>query len=493
MLKQELNQKLLQKLSPQQIQLMKLVQLPTLVFEERVRQELEINPALEDMLHDEELSNLSQDDYSKEPSLDELDDYNRQSIDTSDINIDEYLSDDEIPDYKTHVNLYLENDYNCENYYSQSISFLEYLLEQLYTFSLSKKDQQLCEFLIGNLDDSGYITRILSLIVNDLILSSGIYTEESHLEYLLTNIIQKLEPIGTGARNLKECLLIQLKAKNNSNAINNAIQVLTHYFDLFVKKHYYKIQIYLNLNEKELKDSVTEIEKLNPKPGKSFSDNYKNYEQITPDFIIRIFNGELELSLNSRNIPELRISRSYSELLKTYKDTCYKSKDLKKAAIFVKQKLDSAKWFIDAVKQRQSTLLKTMSAIMLYQKEYFLSGNEETIKPMILKDIAEIIQMDISTVSRVANSKYVSTPYGTLLIKKLFSEGLINKKGEEVSTKEIKKTLLEIINQENKQYPFTDNKLMKILKDKGYNIARRTISKYREQFNIPVARLRKKI
>lgn len=492
MLKQELNQKLLHKLSPQQIQLMKLVQLPTLVFEERVRQELEINPALENIFNNEDTSNLCTNEYSENLSLDEYEDYDRQSIDISNINIDEYLSDDEIPNYKINLNTYSE-DYNCENYYAQSISFLEYLLEQLYTFSLSEKDQKLCEFLIGNLDESGYIRRILSLIVNDLILSIGIYTEESHLEYLLTNIIQKLEPIGIGARNLKECLLLQLKEKNNTYAINNAIKILTNYFDLFIKKHYYKIQISLNINEKELKDSIKEIEKLNPKPGKSFSENSKNFEQITPDFIIRIFNNELELSLNGRNTPELRISRSYSELLETYKDTEYKSKNLKEAAIFIKHKLDSAKWFIDAVKQRKNTLLKTMTAIMSYQKEYFLSGNEENIKPMILKDIAEIVKMDISTVSRVANSKYVSTPYGTLLIKDLFSEGLTNKKGEEVSTKEIKKILIEIINQENKKNPFTDEKLMKILKNKGYNIARRTISKYREQMNISVARLRKKI
>lgn len=478
-------------MSPQQIQLMKLVQLPTLVFEERVRQELEINPALEDILNNTDYANLCKDEYADDDSLHE--DYNTQSIDTSDINIDEYLSDDEIPNYKTNFNIYSEDEYNSANHYAQSISFLEYLLEQLYTFSLSEKDQKICEFLIGNLDDSGYIRRILTSIVNDLIFSIGIYTEEKHLEYLLINIVQKLDPIGTGARNLKECLLIQLKEKNNTFSINNAIQILTTCFDLFVKKHYYKIQVRLNINEKELKESIKEIEKLNPKPGKSFSENGKNFEQITPDFIIRIFNGELQLSLNARNTPELRISRSYAELLETYKDTASKSRDLKNAAIFIKQKLDSAKWFIDAVKQRQNTLLKTMSSIMYYQKEYFLSGNEEYIKPMILKDIAEIVKMDISTISRVANSKYVSTPYGTLLIKDLFSEGLINKKGREVSTKEIKKKLVQIINQENKKNPFTDDKIMEILKEQGYNIARRTVSKYREKLNISVARLRKEI
>lgn len=489
MFKQELNHKLLQKLSPQQIQLMKLVQLPTLAFEQKVLEELEINPALENISNNDEDYLDSSDEYPAE-CISEYDDYEGSSLD---INIDEYLPDEEIPNYKTNSDIYSDIEENNEVPYAQSISFSEYLSEQLYTFSISETDQKICEFLIGNLDENGYIRRELSLIVDDLAFSTGIYTKENQLEYLLTHIIQKLEPTGTGARNLKECLLIQLKNKKNTLFINNAIEILSNYFDLFVKKHYDKIQSRLNISEEQLKDIIREIEKLNPKPGKSFSETPKNFEQITPDFVIRITNGKLELSLNGRNAPELRISRAYSDLLETYKDTESKSKNLKEAALFVKQKLDSAKWFIDSVKQRRSTLFQTMNAIMYYQKEYFLSGNEENIKPMILKDIAEIIQMDISTVSRVANSKYVSTPYGTLLIKELFSESLTNEEGEEISTKEIKKILIEIIDQENKKKPLTDDKLMQILKEKGYSIARRTITKYREQFNIPVARLRKEI
>lgn len=487
MFKQELNQKLLQKLSPQQIQLMKLVQLPTLAFEQRVLEELEINPTLEDKSNDE-----NKEDLDSIESKSEYEDYKKNTIDISHINIDEYLSDDDIPNYKTNFNPDFYG-YKNDTIHIQSISFFEYLLEQLYTFSLSEIDKKICKFLIGNLDENGYIRRELKSIVDDLSFSTGIYSNEKHLQNLLINIIQKLDPIGIGSRNLKECLLLQLKDKKKTFIINNAIEIISNYFDLFIKKHYEKIRIRLRINKSEFIKTIKEIQKLNPKPGRSFSEISKNFEQITPDFIIKIIDSKLELSLNHKNSPELKISQLYLNLLKTYKKSELKSKKIQDATFFIKQKLDSAKWFINAIKQREITLFKTMQAIMEYQKKYFLSGNERNIKPMILKDIAEIINMDISTVSRVANSKYVSTPYGTILIKKLFSESLMNEEGELISTKEIKKILIEIIENENKKKPFTDNNLMKILKEKGYNIARRTVAKYREQLIIPVARLRKGI
>jgi len=491
MLKQELNHRLLQKLSPQQIQLMKLVQLPTLAFEQRILEELDENPALEDGSNenDDYLDN-SDNEFSNDDSYE---DYDGNNIDTSEINIDEYLSDDEIPHYKTQSNNYSDDDDDYEAPFIQTISFHEYLSEQLHSYSLKEDSMILADFIIGNLDDSGYLRRELSAIVDDLAFNTGIYTEVAVLEDILLNYIQKLDPAGVGARDLSECLIIQLKEKVQTFSVELAIQILEDFFDIFVKKHYDKIQLKLNISEDELKLAIKEIEKLNPKPGKAFSDNAKNSEQITPDFTIRVLEGDLELSLNGRNAPELKISRAYSELLETYKDTEHKSKDQRDAALFVKQKLDSAKWFIDAVKQRQNTLYHTMFAIMQYQKEYFLTGEDEKLKPMILKDIAEKINMDISTVSRVANSKYVNTSYGSILIKDLFSESLTNDEGEEVSTREIKKILIDVISDEDKKKPLPDDKLMVILKEKGYNIARRTIAKYREQLNIPVARLRKEI
>ena len=302
-----------------------------------------------------------------------------------------------------------------------------------------------------------------------------------------------MDPTGIGARDLRECLLLQLRSKNNTESTELAYKIINEMFDAFTKKHYNKIQQKFSISEDKLKSAISEIERLNPKPGKAFTNNSKNTEQIIPDFTIRIVNGELELTLNGRNAPELKISREYSEMLDTYKNTENKSREQKDAVMFVKQKLDSAKWFIDAVKQRQQTLYITMKSIMDYQEDYFLSGDEEQIKPMILKDIAEITGLDISTISRVANSKYVNTPYGTLLIKDLFSESLTNSEGDEVSTREIKTILQEVIENEDTKKPLTDDNLMKILNDKGYNIARRTIAKYRDQLNIPVARLRKKI
>lgn len=489
MLKQELQQKLQQKLSPQQIQLMKLVQLPTVAFEERIKQELEENPALDDQPdygEDDFLKNES-DDYSNDI------DNNNESIDNIDINVDEYLSDDEYPSYKSYSNNYSSDDEDKNVPYAQGTTFYDYLTGQLHTFSLTEHQFEIADFLIGNLDDEGYLRREIQAIVDDLAFTQNIYTNVDEVEDLLINYIQKLDPIGVGARNLKECLLIQLKNKNQTETVELAYDLLNKSFDAFTKKHYKKLMQKHNITEDELRAAVTKIEGLNPKPGKAFGNNTKIIEHIVPDFTIRIVNGELELSLNGRNTPQLNISREYSEMFDTYKNTEEKSKEQKKAVLFVKQKLDAAKWFIDAIKQRQNTLEVTMTAIMEYQRDYFLTGDEREIKPMILKDIAEIINMDISTVSRVANSKYVNTPYGTFLIKDLFSESMTNDDGEEVSTREIKKILQDIVDSESKRKPLTDEKLAKMLKEKGYSIARRTIAKYREQLNIPVARLRKEI
>lgn len=489
MLKQELNLKLQQKLSPQQIQLMKLVQLPTIAFEQRIKQEMEENPALEE-------GNESNDDEYSESNEWDTDEYNddNNSIDTSEINIDEYLSDDEIPNYKTYTNNYSDDDEDRSIPYAQGISFLDFLEEQLSMFRLDEEEFTIAEFIIGNMDDDGYVRRDLQAIVDDLAFTQNIYTDKNEVEHLLTRFIQKLDPVGVGARDLQECLKIQLENKQpQTETTELALDLITKSFEAFTKKHYKRLMLKHDVSEEELKLAVSEIEKLNPKPGKSFSGNTKEVEHITPDFTIRIVEGELELSINGRNVPELRVSNSYAEMLDTYKHTEKKSTEQKEAVMFVKQKLDAAKWFIDAVTQRRNTLMFTMKAIMEFQEEYFLTGDETKIKPMILKDIADKISMDISTVSRVANSKYVTTPYGTFLIKDLFSESLTNDEGEEVSTREIKRILQDVIGEEDKRKPLTDEKLTEILKEKGYPIARRTIAKYREQLNIPVARLRKEI
>jgi RNA polymerase sigma-54 factor len=374
------------------------------------------------------------------------------------------------------------------------VSFIDYLENQLHTFRLDEEEFQIAEFIIGNMDDDGYIRRDLQAIVDDLAFTQNIYTDKNEVEHLLKEYVQKLDPVGVGARDLQECLQIQLKYKQpQTEATELAAELVSKSFESFSKKHYKRLMLKHDVTEEQLKDAITEIEKLNPKPGKSFGGNSKAVEQITPDFTIRIVDGELELSINGRNIPELRVSNAYAEMLDTYKHTEKKSTEQKEAVMFVKQKLDAAKWFIDAVTQRRNTLLVTMQAIMDFQEEYFLTGDETKIKPMILKDIADRIEMDISTVSRVANSKYVNTPYGTFLIKDLFSESLTNDEGEEVSTREIKRILQDVIAEEDKRKPLTDEKLTEILKEKGYPIARRTIAKYREQLSIPVARLRKEI
>ncbi|WP_298286713.1 RNA polymerase factor sigma-54 [uncultured Lutibacter sp.] len=486
MLKQSLQYKLLQKLSPQQIQLMKLIQLPTQAFEQKLKQELEENPALESG------KETSVDEFENAQLNDEFDDSGNENINTEDINIDEYLSDDEIPSYKTQSNNYSSDDEDKNIPYASGTSFTQHLKTQMNTYRLTEEEEAIVEFLIGSIDESGYIRRSLLDILDDLAFTQNIFTTEEELERLLQKV-QQLDPAGVGARDLKECLLIQLKRKDEKPSINLAINILENSFDSFVKKHYSKLLQKHHIKESELKEAIHQIEKLNPKPGGSYVGNNKIAEQIVPDFTIRIIESELELTLNSRNAPELHVSQEYNNLMRGYKDSKDKSKSQKDAITFIKQKLDAAKWFIDAIKQRQQTLLLTMDAIMQHQKDYFLSGDERKLKPMILKDVADVINMDVSTVSRVANSKYVSTPYGTKLIKEFFSESMKNEQGEDVSTKEIKTILENVIKEEDKKKPLTDDKLAAILKEKGYPIARRTIAKYREQLDIPVARLRKKM
>jgi RNA polymerase sigma-54 factor len=484
MLKQRLNFKLLQKLSPQQIQLMKLIQLPTQAFEERLKQEIEENPALdtgtEETEFDDSLSN-------------EYEDTGNEKIEAEDINIDEYLSDDEIPSYKTQANNYSSDDEERDIPYAAGISFHQSLKNQLNTFRINEEERIIAEFLVGSIDDSGYIRRDILDLVDDLAFTQNIFTTEKKVVELLTTVVQRLDPIGVAGRDLKECLIIQLKYKPQKQIRSLAINILESSFDHFVKKHYKKLMEKFDVSEEQLKDVIQEISKLNPKPGSSYAGNNKFAEQIVPDFSIKIIDGYLDLTLNSRNAPELHVSREYNNMLKGYQESKEKSKPQKDAVIFIKQKLDAAKWFIDAIIQRQQTLLVTMNSIMQYQHDYFLTGDERKLKPMILKDIADQIKMDISTVSRVANSKYVSTPYGTKLIKEFFSESMKNDQGEDVSTREIKKILQNVIGDEDKKKPLTDDKLAAVLKDKGYPIARRTVAKYREQLDISVARLRKEI
>jgi RNA polymerase sigma-54 factor len=489
MLKHSLQFKLSQKLSPQQIQLMKLIQLPTQAFEQRLQEELVENPALEESGKED---NYEADDYEVNTNDDDYDDYDNEHIDTQDINIDEYLSNDETPDYKYQANNYSDDDDDKSLPFAAPISFHQDLINQLNTFILSDDERDIAEFLVGSIDDMGYIRRTIQDIVDDMAFTQAIYTDEATVERIL-HLVQDLEPAGVGARDLQECLLLQLKHKTPSDSIALAIQVIEQQFEAFSKKHYDKLLQKFDINQQQLRKAIDEIEKLNPKPGGSFDGNQKMVEHIVPDFTIRIMDGELELLLNGRNAPELHVSKDYQEMLQSYKDTSEKSNAQKDAVQFIKQKLDSAKWFIDAIKQRQETLYVTMNAIMFYQQEYFLDGEETKLRPMILKDIADMVGLDISTVSRVANSKYVDTPYGTKLIKEFFSESMTNDQGEEVSTIEIKNILQQVISEEDKKKPLPDDQLAEILKEKGYPIARRTIAKYREQLDIPVARLRKKI
>ena len=462
---------------------MKLIQLPTQAFEQRLKQELEENPALE---------------RGKDNESDGFEDYSdhdlgdNEQINAEDINVDDYLSDDEIPTYRLHANNYSADDDSKTIPYASGTSFTQILIDQLNTFRLEDEHYQIAKFLIGSIDDSGYIRRPLLDLIDDLAFTQNIYTDIETIEKVL-KVVQQLDPPGVGARDLQECLLIQLQRKTQTPHTECAAKIIENAFEQFSKKHYQKLLKKFNISEHQLKDAILEIERLNPKPGSSFSNNLRSTEHVVPDFTIKIVDGELELTLNGRNAPELHVSKSYNEMLLGYKASKEKSKAQKEAVLFIKQKLDAAKWFIDAIRQRQQTLMLTMSAIMQYQKAYFLSGDEEQLRPMILKDIADEVEMDVSTISRVANSKYVDTPYGTKLIKEFFSESMTNDQGEEVSTREIKSILKTVIAEEDKKKPLTDEKLAKILKEKGYPIARRTVAKYREQLDFPVARLRKQI
>jgi RNA polymerase sigma-54 factor len=429
MLKQHLQFKLSQKLSPQQIQLMKLIQLPTQAFEQRLKQELEENPALES---GKEESDVLDDNEFGEQYEDEGD---YETVTTEDINIDEYLSDDEIPEYRTRTNNYSADDEEKNAPYAAGTSFNQYLINQLNTVYLSDDEWAIAEFLVGSVDESGYIRRPLADIMDDLAFTQNIYVDEATIKKVL-HIVQDLDPPGVAARSLEECLILQLRKKEPTRAISLAIEILEKSFEHFSKKHYKQLIQKHDISEIELREAIAEIEKLNPKPGGSYSGSSRIVEHVVPDFAIRIVEGELELSLNGRNAPELHISNEYSNMLAGYKNARERSKSQKDAVLFIKQKLDAAKWFIDAIKQRQQTLFITMNAIMHYQEEYFLTGDERKLRPMILKDIADEIGMDVSTVSRVANSKYVDTPYGTKLIKDFFSESMKNEQGEDVSTKE---------------------------------------------------------
>ena len=487
MLKQQLNFKLSQKLSPQQIQLMKLIQLPTQAFEQRIAQEMEENPALES--GKEELDEFN-DDFGDDNYEDTYDE-GTEVIETE-INVDDYLSDDETPSYKLSANNYSADDDEKQTPYASGTSFNQHLLQQLSTYRLDEEAEEIARFLVGSVDESGYIRRELNDILDDLAFTQNVYTTVEKIEKVL-RLVQELDPAGVGARNLRECLLIQLHRKAPTESVDLATRIIDESFDHFTKKHYKKLLQKYDITEEQLREAIHEIEGLNPKPGGTYSGNTRMVEHVVPDFAIKIVDGELELTLNGRNAPELHVSREYTNMLKGYKEAKDKSKSQKDAVMFIKQKLDAAKWFIDAIKQRQQTLFVTMNSIMHHQEEYFLTGDERKLKPMILKDIADKINMDVSTVSRVANSKYVDTPYGTKLIKEFFSESMKNDQGEDVSTREIKKVLEMTISEENKRKPLTDDKLAKILKEKGYPIARRTVAKYREQLDLPVARLRKEI
>jgi RNA polymerase sigma-54 factor len=485
-LKQTLSFKLQQKLSPQQIQLMKLLQLPTVALEQRIKEEMESNPALDEGKEEE-------DDEFKNDLSDEYDDDDRSEAE-KEFNFDDYIDDSDTPSYKLTANNHSKDDEEKHIPLSVGATFQEMLESQIVLFNLDDDDHEIALHIIGSLDDAGYLRREISAIVDDLAFTQNIITDEKHIEKII-QIIQHLDPAGVGARTLQECLLIQLKRKKNHSLITkNAQEIIEHFFEEFSKKHYAKIIERLQISEEDLRLVIDEILKLNPKPGNSSTDNSKTVQHIVPDFLLTVEDGEIDITLNGRNAPDLKVSRSYIEMIEGYKAQKDKpSKSQKDALMFVKQKLDSAKWFIDAIKQRQHTLILTVNAIVERQKNYFLDGDETQIVPMILKDIAEEIEMDISTVSRVVNSKYIQTPFGTFLLKTFFSESLSTDSGEEVSSREVKKILQNAIEDESKKKPLTDEKLSKLLNDKGYNIARRTIAKYREQLNIPVARLRKEI
>lgn len=506
MLSQKLQQKLLQKLSPQQILLMKLLQIPSMALEQRIKQEIEENPALEEtdlQFEDEytqpdspadELQTLPTGD--EDGAAEERDDFSDPEPvhDKNDeFDFSDYIEDDDVPQYRLQANNSSPDDETHETPFVSGTSFQEMLQQQLGLRVLTQKQILIGEQIIGNIDDSGYFLREIEAMVDDLAFLHNVEVKRADILQVL-EIIQQFDPPGIAARSLRECLLLQLRRMSQTITVQNAIKIVDRNFLEFAKKHYDKIQKKLQINNEQMRDAVNVIQSLNPKPGNSLNENQRTSQYIIPDFFVYNNDGELELVLNSRNMPEMKLNRTYTEMLETYVEAKGKANSQQKEAVmFVKQKVDSARWFIDAIRQRQHTLTVTMTAIMMYQREFFLSGDEKRLRPMILKDIAEKVKLDISTISRVANSKYVQTPFGTYLLKYFFSESLTNDSGEEVSTREIKKILTDCIEGEDKSNPLTDEELMNILKEKGYIIARRTIAKYREQLNIPVARLRREL
>lgn len=484
MLKQQLQQKLQQKLSPQQIQLIRLLELPAIELEERIKHELEDNPALE------EGKDIA-DDFERTDD-EGVDDITTNETDT-DLSLGDYMSEDDIPDYKLRE-ISEKTDRKEDIPFSVSQSLNEYLLQQLGLRDLPEKEMKIAEYIIGNIDDDGYLRRELSAIADDLVFQAGQDVNEKEIEEVLT-IIQDFDPAGVGARNLQECLLLQLNRKELTPGVKMAIHILTEYFEEFTRKHYDKIMRGLNISEGTLKKAIHEIIALDPKPCSSWGGSMEAaMSQVIPDFLVEAVNGELILSMNNRDIPDLKISREYAEMFQDYAgNKANQTSKMREAVQFVKQKLDSAQWFIDAIKQRQETLQRTMEAIILLQRDFFLTGDDATLRPMILKDVAERAGYDISTISRVSNSKYVQTNFGIYPLKFFFSESMQTDSGEEISTREVKKIMKEHIDSEDKRKPLTDEELTTILKEKGYVIARRTVAKYREQLDIPVARLRKEI
>ena len=485
MQKLSLQQKLLQKLSPQQIQVIKLLELPSLQLEQRIKKELEENPVLE---IENEDSGSGEEDFSDDLKTNE-------DRDNEEFSVSDYLNEEDYPSYKYNTQNTSKDDKVTDLPFSDGTSFHEYLQEQVSMLMLNERETILAEHIIGNIDEDGYLRREVAAIVDDLEFTQNIKTNEVELIRIL-RIIQDLDPSGVGARNLRECLRLQLFRKvNQKPEIILAGQILRDAFDEFTRKHFDKIARKFGVDEETLKDAIDEILKLNPKPGSSFSNNISHGNQaIIPDFILEVIDDELQLSLNQKNVPELNISRHYSNMLKSYNDNRKAmTRDVKEAVLFVKQKIDSAKWFIDAIKQRQETLMHVMTEILMYQKEYFMEGDETKMRPMILKDIADRTGLDISTISRVSNSKYIQTHFGIYPLKFFFSESMQKDNGEEVSTREIKSILREFIDNESKRKPLTDDDLTQVLNDKGYAIARRTVAKYREQLDIPVARMRKEL
>ena len=480
MLKQQLQIKLSQKLSPQQIKLMKLIQLSTLDLEQKIETEMGENPALESGTESVKSEN-------QESDFEET-----TKIETDEIDIDQYLSDDEIPSYRLYTNNYSSDDQERTIPLSGGISFHQSLLQQMGNLILNEDEMLIAEFLIGSIDDSGYLRRSDDELIDDLAFTQNIFTDKIQLSKIIRSV-QTLDPPGVGARSLQECLKLQLeKKKKDRPEVVHALKIIQDEFDHFSRKHYSKLQDRVGITQEELKKSLDLISRLNPKPGGALSSTVHN-THVVPDFILSIEDGQIEVQLNRRNAPQLKVSNAYKEMLTGYQESQKKSKTQQDAVQFIKQKLDAAKWFIDAIQQRHQTLTLTINAIVAHQKEYFLTGDERKLKPMILKDIADKVDMDISTISRVANSKYIDTPYGVKLLKTFFSEGLKNEEGEDVSSIEIKNILSQLIAEENKKKPITDEVLSKLMKEKGYIVARRTIAKYREQLDIPVARLRKEL